>query len=244
MFKKLTLGALTLLLALTLVGCGGKKEEPKPADPKPAAQTETAKPEAKTEAEKPAFSADKAVLAYAQLFAYGVPEDPKAAGMTDEDLKPVQEKTIGALLQSFSAFPLSDENVQTATASYIDKLHAGMEIQAVLKKDDATKPVVEISLEPLDVEGATQVSQNSEDIQALSMALEQLHAEGITDDQLKQNPEFQEAVLEVIDNFTNEYPLKPRVSKEFTCKAVQGSDGKMYWAPENPEELAKFVSGM
>ena len=243
MFKKLTLGALTLLLALTLVGCGGKKEEPKPADPKPAAQTETAKPEAKTEAEKPAFSADKAVLAYAQLFAYGVPEDQAAAGLTDQDMKPIQEKTIGALLQSFSMFPLSDENVQNATASYIDKLHTGMEIKAVLKKDDATQPVVEISLEPLDVEGATQVSKNSEDVQALAMALEQLHAEGITDDQLKQNPEFQEAVLEVIDNFTNQYPLKPRVSKDFTCKAVQGSDGKMYWAPENPEELAKFVSG-
>lgn len=240
MFKKLTLGALTLLLALTLVGCGGKKEEPKPAaDPKPAEQTETAKPEVA----KPEFAADKAVLAYAQLFAYGVPEDEKAAGMTEADMKPMQEKTIGALLQAFSMFPLSDENVQNATAAYVEKLHKGMEIKATLIKDDPGQPIVELSLEPLDVEGATQVSQNHQDVQALAMALEELHAEGITDDQLKQEPEFQTAVLEVIDNFTNEYPLKPRVTKQFTCKIVQGSDGKNYWAPENPEELAKFVSG-
>ena len=227
MLKKLLFGALTCLLALTLVGCGGKKEEPKPAaDNKPAAQTET-----KTEIAKPVVAADKAVLAYAQLFAYGVPEDPKAAGMTDEDTKPAEEKIIGSLLQSFSQFPLSDENVQTATAAYIEKLHNGMEIQVVLKK------------EPLDVAGANKVAQNNEDLKALASALEQLHAEGITDEQLKENPEFQQAVLEVIDNFTNEYPLKPRVSKEFNCKIVEGSDGKTYWAPADPAELAKFVSG-
>ena len=239
MFKKLSLGALTLLLALTLVGCGGKKEEAKP-DAKPEAQqTETAKPEVA----KPEGSADKAVLAYAQLFAYGLPEDPSAAGMTDADTKPMEEKTIGALLQAFSAFPLSDENVQNATASYIQKLHNAMEIKTVLKQDDAEKPVVEVSVEPLDAAGAAQVSQTHEDVQALASALEQLHAEGITDEQLKENPEFQQAVLEVIDNFTNEYPLKPRVTKQFTCKIVQGSDGKNYWAPEDPEALAKFVMG-
>ena len=240
MFKKLSLGALTLLLALTLVGCGGKKDEPKPAaDSQPAAQTETAKPEVA----KPEFAADKAVLAYAQLFAYGLPEDPSAAGMTDADTKPMEEKTIGALLQAFSAFPLSDENVQNATASYIQKLHNAMEIKTVLKNDDAEHPVVEVSAEPLDAAGAAQVGQNHEDVKALASALEQLHAEGITDQQLKENPEFQQAVLEVIDNFTNEYPLKPRVSKDFTCKIVQGSDGKNYWAPEDPEGLAKFVMG-
>ena len=239
MLKKLMFGALTCLLALTLVGCGGKKEEPKPAaDNKPAAQTET-----KTEIAKPVVAADKAVLAYAQLFAYGVPDDPKAAGMTDEDTKPAEEKIIGSLLQSFSQFPLSDENVQTATAAYIEKLHKGMEIQVVLKKDDPEQPVVEVSVEPLDVAGANKVAQNNEDLKALASALEQLHAEGITDEQLKENPEFQQAVLEVIDNFTNEYPLKPRVSKEFNCKIVEGSDGKTYWAPADPAELAKFVSG-
>ena len=238
MFKKLMFGALTLLLALTLVGCGGKKDEAK-TDAKPAEQTETAKPEVA----KPEFAADKAILAYAQLFAYGVPEDEKAAGMTEADMKPIQEKTIGALLQAFSMFPLSDENVQTATAAYVEKLHNGMEIKATVIKDDPAQPIVELSLEPLDAEGAMKVSQTHEDVQALASALEQLHNEGITDDQLKQNPEFQAAVLEVIDNFTNEYPLKPRVSKEFACKVVQGSDGKNYWAPEDPEALAKFVVG-
>ena len=236
MLKKLLFGALTCLLALTLVGCGGKKDEAKPADNKPAA-------EEKVEVAKPVVAADKAILAYAQLFAYGVPEDPKAAGMTDEDTKPAEEKIIGSLLQAFSQFPLSDENVQNATASYIEKLHNGMEIKVELKKDDPAQPVVEVSVEPLDVAGANKVAATNEDLKALGEALQELHAQGITDEQLKENPEFQDAVLQVIDNFTNEYPLKPRVSKEFNCKIVEGSDGKTYWAPADPEELAKFVSG-
>jgi len=240
MLKKLLFGTLTCLLALSLVGCGGKKEEPKPAaDTKPAAQTET-----KTEAVKVESTADKAILAYAQLYAYGLAEDEKAAGMTDADTKPIEDKVIGDLLKAFSAFPLSDENVENATATYIQKLHNGMEIKTTIKKDDPTAPVVEVSLETIDQAGAAQVAATNEDLQALTAALQELHQQGITDDQLKENAEFQDAVLQVIDSYTNEIPLKARTSKDFTCKAVKGSDGKMYWAPEDVEALAKFVNGL
>ena len=239
MLKKLLFGALTCLLALSLIGCGGKKDEAKPADPKPAAQEAT-----KPEAVKVESTADKAILAYAQLYAYGLAEDQKAAGMTDADIKPVEEKVIGDLLKSFSQFPLSDENVQNATATYIQKLHDGMEIKTVLKKDDPTAPVVEVSLETIDQAGAAQVAATNEDLQALTAALQELHQQGITDAQLKENAEFQDAVLQVIDSYTNEIPLKARTSKDFTCKAVKGSDGKMYWAPEDVEALAKFVNGL
>ena len=241
MFKKIVFGLLTCLLALTLVGCGAKKDEAKPAaDAKPEAKQET-----KAEVAKPEAPADKAVLAYAQLYAYGVVEDEneKAAGMTEKDTKPVEEKVIGDLLKAFSQFPLSDENVQNATSNYIQKLHNGMEITATLKKDDPEHPVVELSAETLDVAGAMKVSQTSEDIQALAAALQELHAQGITDEQLKENPEFQNAVLEVIDNFTNEYPLNPRASIDVTCEVNQGSDGKFYWAPQDPTAVAKFVTG-
>ena len=240
MFKKIVFGLLTCLLALTLVGCGAKKDEAKPADAKPEAKQET-----KAEVAKPEAAADKAVLAYAQLYAYGVVEDEneKAAGMTEKDTKPIEEKVIGDLLKAFSQFPLSDENVQTATAGYIQKLHDGMEIKATLKKDDAEHPVVELSAETLDLAGAMKVSQTNEDIQALAAALKELHEQGITDEQLKENTEFQQAVLEVIDSFTNEYPLNPRASMDVTCKVVQGSDGKSYWAPADPTAVAKFVTG-
>ena len=239
MFKKIVFGLLTCLLALTLVGCGAKKDEAKPAaDAKPEAKQET-----KAEVAKPEASADKAVLAYAQLYAYGVVEDEKAAGMTESDTKPVEEKVIGDLLKAFSQFPLSDENVQTTTTNYIKKLHDGMEITATLKKDDPEHPVVELSAETLDVAGAMKVSQTNEDIQALTAAMQELHAQGITDEQLKENPEFQNAVLEVIDSFTNEYPLNPRASIDVTCKVAEGSDGKYYWAPEDPTAVAKFVTG-
>ena len=77
--------------------------------------------------------------------------------MTEADMKPAQEKTIGALLQAFSQFPLSDENVQNATAAYVEKLHNGMEIKATLIKDDPGQPIVEISVEPLDAAGAAYI---------------------------------------------------------------------------------------
>ena len=147
------------------------------------------------------------------------------------------------MLEGFRQFPLSEENAQKATVLYIEKLHTAMEIKTTLKKDDPEHPVVEVSAETLDTAGATEVTQNSEDMQALIQALNQLHEEGITDDQLKENPEFQEAVIQVIDNFTNEYPLNPRTSLDVTCKLAEGADGKFYWAPEDPIALQKFVTG-
>ena len=44
-------------------------------------------------------------------------------------------------------------------------------------------------------------------------------------------------------DFINEFPLNPEQTLEVTCEAVQGSDGKMYWATQDPQAVAKFVSG-
>ncbi|MBE8951352.1 MAG: hypothetical protein SR3Q1_12330 [Quinella sp. 3Q1] len=39
-------------------------------------------------------NAPQAILAYAQLYAYGLPEEPEAAGMTEEIIQSVQVKVI------------------------------------------------------------------------------------------------------------------------------------------------------
>ena len=65
----------------------------------------------------------------------------------------------------------------------------------------------------------------------------------MTEEQLKESPEFQQFALDSINKFIDEFPLNPESSIEVTCKAVQGSDGKMYWAPEDPAAVAKFVTG-
>ena len=234
MFRKVLFGALTLLLALSLVGCGGNKggDAEKKDDAQKAEVTVEGTP-------------DKAVLAYAQLYAYGVIEDEnqKAAGMTEADIEKVQEQVVAPLVQSFSQYPLSEESVSTMTAQYIEKLHAAMDMKATVKTEDKEHPVVELKATTINQEGAAKVAESNEDLVALGAAYGELQAQGLTEEDLKTSPDFQAFALESIDKFINEFPLNEEATLEVTCKAVEGSDGKMYWAPENPEAVAKFVTG-
>lgn len=231
MLKKIVFGALTLLLAMCLVGCGGGGDKGG-ADKKDAAATVEGTP-------------DNAVRAYAQLYAYGIPDDEafKASGLTQKDVEEIQVKVIGPLLESFRQYPLSEESAQAITTQYIEKLQQAMEIKATVKKDDKTNPVVELTATTINQEGANQVAENNTDLVALGTAMGELQAQGLTEEQLKESPEFQQFALESIDKFINEFPLNPEASIEVTCEAVQGSDGKMYWAPKDPEAIAKFVTG-
>ncbi len=234
MLKKILFGALTVLLALSLVGCGGNKggDAGKKEDEKKTEVTVEGTP-------------DKAVLAYAQLYAYGMvaDENKMAAGMTDADIEKVQEQVITPLIEAFKMYPLSEESVATMTAQYIEKLHAAMDMKATVKKDDKEHPVVELTATTINQEGAAKVAEENTDLVALGTAYGELQAQGLTEEQLKASEEFQQFALESIDNYINEFPLNEAATMEFTCKAVEGSDGKMYWAPENPEAVAKFVTG-
>ena len=239
MLRKVLFGALTLLLALCLVGCGGDKKSAGDAKKDDAAQkTEEA-------AKAPEGSPDKAVLAYAQLYAYGIIEDENqaAAGMTEKDIEAVQEKVLSPIVEAFKEYPLSDESIAEMTGQYVAKLHTGMNMKATVKKEDATNPVVELTATTINQEGAAKVAEGNADLVALGTAYGELQAQGLTEEQLKESPEFQEFALESINNFIGEFPLNPESSIEVTCKAVQGSDGKMYWAPEDPTAVAKFVTG-
>ena len=236
MLKKILFGALTLLLALTLVGCGGNKDDAKKND---------AAPKAEEAAKAPEGSPDKAVLAYAQLYAYGVIEDENqaAAGMTEKDIEAVQEQVLAPIVDAFKQYPLSEESVAEMTGQYVGKLHAAMDMKATVKKDDKENPVVELTATTINQEGAAKVAETNEDLVALGTAYGELQAQGLTEEQLKASPEFQQFALESIDKFINEFPLNPEASIEVTCQAVEGSDGKMYWAPKDPQAIAKFVTG-
>ena len=238
MLKKILFGALTLLLALSLVGCGGNKDAAGDAKKDEA-------PKAEEAAKAPEGSPDKAVLAYAQLYAYGIIEDDnmKAAGMTDKDVEQVQDQVIAPLVEAFKEYPLSDESVAEMTAQYIAKLHTAMEIKSTVKKDDKTNPVVELSATTINQEAAEKVAESNPDLVALGTAYGELQAQGLTEKDLKESPEFQAFALESINKFIDEFPLNPESTLEVTCEVAEGSDGKMYWAPKDPQAIAKFVSG-
>ena len=234
MFRKVLFGALTLLLALSLVGCGGKKDEAKtdaPAEQKAEVKVEGAP--------------DKAVLAYAQLYAYGVIEDENqaAAGMQQADIDKVQEQVLSPIVEAFKMYPLSEESVADMTGKYVEKLHMAMDMKTTVKKDDKEHPVVELTATTINQEGAAKVAEENADLVALGTAYGELKANGLSDEDLKTSEDFQKFAMESIDNYINEFPLNETATLEVTCKAVEGSDGKMYWAPEDPTAVAKFVTG-
>ncbi len=218
--KKMSRIALTmvaLLAVLCLAGCG---------------------------AEKPKESADKAVLGWAEMYAYGVSDNESATGMTKAQSDQVSEKVIGDMLKAFSMFPLSQQNVEAMTTEYITKLQAAMEIKTKIKKDDAEHPVVEVSAAVIDHQGADKLAQTSEDMIALGVVLGQLRAQGFTDEQLKADADFQNAVMECVRSYVDEIPLKATQTFEVKCSADKGDDGKMYWVPEDPQALMNFITGM
>ena len=235
MLKKILFGALTVLLALSLVGCGAKKD---------AAKTD-APAEQKAEEVTVEGTPDKAVLAYAQLYAFGVIEDEnqKAAGLQEADIEKVQDQVLAPIVDAFKGYPLSEESVAEMTGRYVEKLHMAMNMSTTVKTEDKEHPVVELKATTINQEGAAKVVEENADLVALAGAYAELKAQGLTDEDLKASADFQQFALESIDNFINEFPLNDEMTLEVTCDAVKGSDGKMYWAPQNPEAVAKFVSG-
>lgn len=235
MVRKIVFGALTLLLALCLVGCGGKKDAGGDAKKDDAAQ--------KTEVATPEFSADKAILGYAELYALGMSDNTKATGLSEQDAKKIVDEWDEQVFGAFKKFPVSDESAEKLTAIYYARLATDMEISAKVKKEDAEHPVVELMAKPINQEEAAKFATESEDIQAIALALNELHENGVTDEDLKGSEEFQQAVVGVIESYINNIPLHEAKTLDVTCQLAEGSDGKVYWAPEDSVALAKFVTG-
>lgn len=223
MFKKSFAALMALVLAIFVTGCGGGEEPKKP------------------EVQKPAYSADKAVLGYAEMYAFGVSNHLNEAGLTEQDTKEVSDKIVGELVNSLAQFPLSDNNVAEMAGVYAGKLEKAMEIKTTLKKDDPEEPVVTLTVQTINAKGAEEVASSNPDLLALGMALGELQGEGLTLEDLKNNEAFQKSAMEAIDKFINELPLNPETSMDVVCKKVQGSDGKIYWAPSDPAAVAAFV---
>ena len=188
-------------------------------------------------------NAPEAILAYAQLYAYGLPDNPEAAGMTEEIVQSVQVKVIGNVLNSFRQYPLSEENAQVATTEYLNKLRVIMNIRTTLKLDDDINPIVELTAITLDNEGADKVAENNRDLIRLGTRLGNLRARGMSDEEIKANEDFQKFALDCLDKFTDKFPFRAEASIDVVCQTVDGADGKLYWAPADPETLAKFVTG-
>ena len=96
------------------------------------------------------LGAERAVLAYAQVYAYGSTPYAKEAGFNNDDMSEIQKLIYNRLRDSFKQFCLSDETLKNITDTYISKMESSMEITTKLKVTDAKNPVVTLTAKVLD----------------------------------------------------------------------------------------------
>ena len=216
---------------LLMTGCGGEENSDEPAK--------------KIETDAPQFAADKAVLAYAQLYAYGIIEDEnlQAAGLTQAGVEETQNKVLAPVVDALQKFPLTDENVSEMAKQYVGKLHRRMGIKAHVKTDDPTNPVVELTAATIDNEGATRLAQDDENLTTLAAQLTELQAAGMSEDDIKADENFQQFAMDSLNAYIDDFPFNDEQSIDVPCEAIKASDGKFYWAPKDRDAVAKFVTG-
>ena len=161
--------------------------------------------------------------------------------VTQAQADQITKQVDGNFTAAFSQFPLSKDSLNAVKDSYVAKLKPAMDIKTELVKDDDEHPVVKVSAKLIDQKKATQLAADNEDLMLLAVVIGQLRAQGATDEEFRSSAEFQEGLVQCIDRYIDQIPLTELKSLEVKCKLARGDDGKVYWVPENVEELFKFL---
>lgn len=227
MLKKSFMMMMALFLVLFAAGCGNKDNN-----------ANTNKPAA---VEKPEYSADKAMLGYAELCAFGVTEHLKETGLTKAEADKYSEKVIKPLVESFKEFPLSDDNVLNVLGEYVGLLESAMAMKTEIVKDDPENPVVKLTARTIDQKGVSEMSSKNENLIAFGEMMGAWEVQGYSVDDMKANADFQKAAMEYMINFIKAFPMNKESSIEITCQKRKGDDGKLYWEPKSTTELEEFV---
>lgn len=191
--------------------------------------------------DKPKESADKAVLAYAELYTFAGSEHLAATGMTEAQSDKISNGVVASVKQQFASFQLTDANADAITEAYLDELASRMTLETKLKKDDSEAPVVELTVTPLDAAGAAQFAASDEDMVAMGVYMGQAAAQGVD---LHTDQQYQTAAMGTLKNYIRNIPLQEKKTMDVTCKLAKSDDGKgVYWAPSDPEAIARFIAG-
>ncbi len=146
MLKKVLSGAWATMFALGAIGFGGNMETA------PLAGAEKVITSTKIEAAKTVGNPAKAILAYAQLYAYGDTDADaiKAAGLTQKEIEDIQTQVLGAPIFSFAYFSLTKPNLESIMNQYINNVKASTQIKVTLKTDDPANLVVVLTAKTID----------------------------------------------------------------------------------------------
>ena len=193
-------------------------------------------------AEKVIGTPDKAVLAYSEISTMGESSHAAEAGFSEEDNKNLRKLLIDAFAETFKGVvPLSDESSDELSKIFYENSKAKMKFQAKIKTDDSDHPVVELTTTPLDL--AKAAGKVNDDLIALIGMVGKLKSDGATDDQLKANPEVQKLAIVALGKYINEIPVHSEKTFDVPCTKVDGTDGKVHWAPADGSALKGFITG-
>lgn len=191
--------------------------------------------------DKPKESADKAVLAYAELYAYADTDKLAATGMTQAQKEQITEALLKESDQMFQSFMLSEDNAVTITDYYVADRKANMTLKAKVKKDDDKNPVVELTATPIDVKGAQQQMDKNEDLVAMGVYIGLAQQQGLD---VRKDPVYQQGAVESLKGVIDEMPYDSEKTLDVTCELVKSDDGKtLHWAPKDPQAIRKFLDG-
>ncbi|MBR5912915.1 MAG: hypothetical protein IKZ58_00910 [Selenomonadaceae bacterium] len=192
-------------------------------------------------ANEPLYNADKAVLAYAEAYAYGSTVYANEAGLAQSDIYEVRNVLVRNFKDNFKDFCLSDATLNKITDVYFNKLRNSMDISTKLKVGDADHPVITLKAKILDDASFEYQAVNDKNLQALVFANAGLKEKGKTCADLKVDPTYQAAAVEAITNFINGLDFGSTKIMDVTCEKVMGADGKVYWAPQDPASVLRFI---
>ena len=188
------------------------------------------------DAATPKFSADKAVLAYAELYAFGTSENLDATGLpqefADEKIKkPMQNH----LMLAFKNYPLNQENFATVETKLIEKLHEVIKISARIKVDDAENPVVEITANHINQNVVDEITSHNGDFATLDVMRH--ISEPL---ELATDGQFQNTATKAFLGLIAELPVKDATTFDVPCKLIE-DNGNAYWMPQDMNALSKFI---
>lgn len=191
--------------------------------------------------DKPKDTADKAVLAYAELYTYGDTDKTEATGMTKEQKDKISEALLTEVDQMFQSMMLTEDNAIAITNYYVADRKANMSLKAKVKKDDSEHPVVELSATPVDKAEFDKLMQTNEDLVALGVVLGLAQQQGVD---VRNDPAYQQGAMDVLRKFIDEIPYDTEKTLEVPCDMVKSDDGKtLHWAPKDPKAIQKFLDG-
>lgn len=196
-------------------------------------------------ADKVVGSADKAVLAYAEITMTGESPNMSAAGFSEDDGKEIRYRVAKTFVDSMENIaPLSDATATEVTNVYFDKLKGASKFNVTLKKNDADRPIVALTATPIDQTATVKASAGKNDeILALIGMVGQLKSDGATDEQLKNNPDVQKLAVAALTKYIENICFRPEETLDVLCKKMTGRDGNIHWAPADEEAFVNFLTG-